>query len=136
MSIPNRFEGRQHRQCRTGADDDQLEGWSSWCDEVSAQREEFEQNLRLAWEHQDDYDPLLGEIAAARSAMQAAQHRIRLLIAYGREFVDPRPYKLDDTARAAGMSISGVRTAYDDDEVIQAAHLTGAKMRRRLEDAS
>jgi hypothetical protein len=51
-------------------------------------------------------------------------------------FVDPRPNKLDDLARAAGMSISGVRTAYDDDEAIQAAHVTGAKLRRHPEATS
>ncbi|MEV0734170.1 hypothetical protein [Polymorphospora sp. NPDC050346] len=34
------------------------------------------------------------------------------LIAYGREFVQPRPYTLGDLAAAAGMSISGTRTAY------------------------
>src|SRR5262245_5110566 len=92
------------------ADDSQVDGWSAWCDEVAGQRREFEENLRLCWDHQDDYDPLLSEISAARAAMVAAQERIRLLIAYGREFVQPRPYKLDDLARASGMSVSGVRT--------------------------
>jgi hypothetical protein len=119
-----------------GADGDQLEGWSAWCEEVTKQREEFEQHLRLSWEHRDDYDPLLSELNAARAAMLEAQKRMRLLIAYGREFIEPRPYKLDDLARAAGMSISGVRTAYDDPEIVEVARLTGAKLRRRTEEAS
>jgi hypothetical protein len=51
---------------------------------------------------------------------------MRLLIAYGREFTRPRRYRLEDLARAAGMSISGVRTAYDDNEVAEVARLTGA----------
>jgi AraC-like DNA-binding protein len=124
-------------ECPGGdADDDQLDGWRAWAEEVDAEREAFERNLRLSWEHQDDYDPLLDEIAAARSAMLEAEKRMRLLIAYGREFIEPRPYKLDDLARAAGMSISGVRTAYDDDEIIKVARLTGAKLRRRTEQAS
>lgn len=55
---------------------------------------------------------------------------MRLLVAYGREFVAPRPYKLDDLAQATGMSISGVRTAYDDDEIVEVAQLTGAKPRQ------
>jgi hypothetical protein len=68
------------------------------------------EGLRLTWEHEDDFDPLLGEIAAARNAMLAAEARMRLLIAYGREFTRPRPYRLEDLARAAGRSISGVRS--------------------------
>ena len=56
---------------------------------------------------------------------------MRLLIAYGREFVGPRPYTLDGLAQAAGMSISGVRTSYDDDEIAEVAALTGARPRRR-----
>ena len=33
------------------------------------------------------------------------------------------------------MSISGVRTAYDDDEVAEVARLTGVKPARRLAEA-
>jgi hypothetical protein len=50
---------------------------------------------------------------------------MRLLIAYARRFTHPRPYKLIDLAEAAGMSISGVRIAYDDDELGQLAELLG-----------
>jgi hypothetical protein len=56
---------------------------------------------------------------------------MRLLIAYGREFTRPRPYRLEDLARAAGMSISGIRTAYDEeDEIAEVAKLTGTRPRR------
>jgi phosphoribosylaminoimidazole-succinocarboxamide synthase len=97
-------------------------------------REEYEQNLRLSWEHVDGYDPLLNAIETARAAMLQAEARIRLLVAYGREYVHPRPYRLEDLARAAGMSISGVRTAYGEDEVAEVARLTGARPRpRRVE---
>jgi len=48
---------------------------------------------------------------------------MRLLIAYGRCFTHPRPYKLIDLANAAGMSISGIRTAYDTDEIGQATEI-------------
>jgi AraC-like DNA-binding protein len=112
------------------------DGWSALCEEVTGDREAFEQRLRLWWEHEDDYDPLLGEITAARDAMLAAEARMRLLIAYGREFTRPRPYRLEDLARAAGMSISGVRTAYDDDEIAEVARLTGARAARRPAQAS
>jgi hypothetical protein len=33
--------------------------------------------------------------------------------------------------RAAGMSISGIRTAYDEDEVAEVTRLTGARPARR-----
>jgi hypothetical protein len=46
-------------------------------------------SLRLTWEHEDDFDPLLGEITSARNAMLAAEARMRLLIAHGREFTRP-----------------------------------------------
>jgi hypothetical protein len=72
----------------------------------------------------------VSEIAAARYAMLQAEARMRLLIAYGREFTRPRPYRLEDLARASGMSISGVRTAYDDDEIAEVAKLTGTRPRR------
>ncbi len=57
-------------------------------------------------------DILLAALAEARRRRDAADRDIRLLIAYGRELAAPRPYRLADLAEAAGMSISGVRTAY------------------------
>lgn len=113
------------------ADDHEIDGWDAWARGLTQDREQYEQSLRESWDHVDAYDPLLSEISAARAAMVAAQKRMRLLIAYGREFVQPRPYKLDDLARASGMSVSGVRTAYDDEEIAEAARLTGAKLHRR-----
>ncbi len=112
------------------ASEHDLQGWSHWAEEIARQRERFHHDRELAWDD-GDLDPLLGEIAEARQSMVAAQKRLRLLVAYGREFVQPRPYRLDDLARAAGMSISGVRTAYDDEEIVEVARLIGAKLRRR-----
>jgi len=106
------------------------------CEDIGREREEFERNLRTALEYEDDYtDPLLDEIRAARNAMLEAEVRMRLLIAYGREFTRPRPYRLEDLARAAGMSISGVRTAYDDDEVAVVARRIGVKSPRPIAEA-
>ena len=113
------------------ADDDEATGWRARADEEVRDREAYEERLRLTREHDDDFDPLLGEIEMARAAMLAAEARTRLLIAYGREFTRPRPYRLEDLARAAGMSISGVRTAYDDGEVAEVARLTGSTPARR-----
>jgi len=112
------------------SDDRDEEGWSIVCDDILRERQDFERNLRLVLEYDEDvysHDPLLTEIRAARNEMLRAGERMRLLIAYGREFTRPRPYRLDDLARAAGMSISGVRTAYADDEVAEVAKRTGAK---------
>ena len=112
------------------------EGWQMLCEDIGREREEFERNLRTALEYEDDYtDPLLDEIRAARNAMLEAEVRMRLLIAYGREFTRPRPYRLEDLARAAGMSISGVRTAYDDDEVAVVARRIGVKSPRPIAEA-
>lgn len=115
------------------AGDDELEGWSAECEATAGEREAFDEGLRLTWEHDHDFDPLLSQIAWERNAMLAAEARMRLLIAYGREFTRPRPYRLEDLARAAGMSISGVRTAYDEDEIAEVAKRTGTRPRRPAE---
>lgn len=117
------------------ADDSEATGCSAMREDAAEQREAYEQGLRLTWDHDHDFDPLLAEIDAARDEMLAAEARMRLLIAYGREFTRPRPYRLEDLARAAGMSISGVRTAYDHDEIAEVTRLTGAKPARRPAEA-
>ncbi|MET7372570.1 hypothetical protein [Micromonospora arida] len=74
-------------------------------------------------------NPLIGALADARRAKEEAEQRIRELVAYGREFVQPRPYTLGDLAAGAGMSISCTRTAYSHRDVAQVADATGAKPR-------
>src|SRR6266700_3352536 len=76
-------------------------------------------------------DPLLAVVERARDRMLAAERDLRLLLAYAREFAEPRPYRLEDLARAAGMSISGIRTAYDDDQIGEVTAITGLVPRRR-----
>jgi hypothetical protein len=71
------------------------------------------------------HDPLLTTLAALRRQRHDLDAAMRRLLAYGREFTRPRPYRLADLADAAGMSISGVRTAYDADEITQVAQATG-----------
>ena len=77
-------------------------------------------------------DPLLAALAEAAQRKQRADHQIRLLLAYAREHVQPRPYRLADLAKAAGMSISGIRTAYTQADIDQAARLTGGSRGRHL----
>jgi hypothetical protein len=70
-------------------------------------------------------DTLLTALADARQRKQRADDDIRLLLAYARTLTQPRPYRLTDLARAAGMSISGVRTAYTNDDVTEACKRLG-----------
>jgi len=77
-------------------------------------------------------DPLLAALADARDRKQRADRQIRLLLAYAREHVQPRPYRLADLADAAGMSLSGIRTAYTKADIDQAARLTGGVRSRHL----
>ena len=68
-------------------------------------------------------DALLLALADARRRKEQADQAIRLLVAWGRELATPRPYRLADLAEAAGMSISGSRTAYQPSDVQRAATL-------------
>ena len=77
---------------------------------------------RQVWS-EEDIDPLLSTLTSLRNRRLQLEADMRLLIAYGRCFTHPRPYKLIDLANAAGMSISGIRTAYDTDEIDQAAEI-------------
>jgi hypothetical protein len=70
------------------------------------------------------HDPLLTALAGLRRQRHDLDASMRRLLAYGREFTRPRPYRLADLADAAGMSISGVRTAYDADDIAQVAEAT------------
>jgi hypothetical protein len=75
---------------------------------------------------------VLAALADAKRRKEQANQQIRLLLAYAREHVQPRPYRLADLAQAAGMSISGVRTAYTQADIEQAARLTGGTRSRHL----
>ena len=70
-------------------------------------------------------DVLLAALADARRRKEQAARDTRLLLAYAREIAEPRPYRLADLAEAAGMSISGIRTAYSQSDIQDAAQLVG-----------
>ncbi|MEU0157014.1 hypothetical protein [Micromonospora fulviviridis] len=99
------------------------DGFLAARDQAAEDQEHTAENLRAAWDGADQ-DPLIGALASARYAKEEAEQRIRELIAYGREFVQPRPYTLGDLAAAAGMSISGARTAYSHRDVARVADAT------------
>jgi hypothetical protein len=77
-------------------------------------------------------DSLLAVLADAWLRKERAVNDIRLLLAYAREHTQPRPYRLADLAEATGMSISGIRTAYTQADIEQAARLTGGSRGRHL----
>nr|AGS49712.1 hypothetical protein [uncultured bacterium esnapd14] len=70
-------------------------------------------------------DPVLAALADAHARRMKAEEEIRLLLAYARRFVYPHPYTLGELAQAAGMSVSGVRTAYGAQDVDKVADATG-----------
>ena len=115
--IPRPEQGEEH--------DD---GFLALRDQIAEAQQSTQENLRIGWEHFDQ-DPLISALAGARRAKEQAEQEIRELLAYGREFVQPRPYTLGDLATAAGMSISGVRTAYQHRDVDAVTGATGAKPR-------
>jgi hypothetical protein len=80
-------------------------------------------------------DPLLAALAETRHRKERAGRDMRLLLAYAREITAPRPYRLADLAEAAGLSISGIRTAYTDDDVRRAAGLLGGSAQRHIDAA-
>jgi hypothetical protein len=80
-------------------------------------------------------DPLLTALEDAAQRKQQASRDMRLLLAYAREVVTPRPYRLADLAQAAGISISGVRTAYTNADIQQATQLANGCQQRHVEAA-
>jgi hypothetical protein len=80
-------------------------------------------------------DALLEAIRAVRQRKEKADQDMRLLLAYAREHVTPRPYRLADLAEAGGMSISGVRTAYSQADIDLAAQAVTADSQRHVHRA-
>lgn len=106
-----------------------LEGHSEAASHTHEERERTAEALRMAVDAEDGADPLLIALARERQAKEEAEERIRALLAYGREFTEPRPYTLSELAKAAGMSVSGARTAYDGRTVSSVAGQTRLRPR-------
>jgi hypothetical protein len=103
-------------------------------DSAVREREQYIEELReeaeRAADRDEEFDPLLAELARCRAQILEMERRLGLLLAYGREFVRPQPYQLKDLASAAGLSNSGVRIAYDEDEIREVEQIIGEKPRR------
>jgi hypothetical protein len=74
-------------------------------------------HLHLADATWQDDDPVLAALRDARARRDQADREIRILLAYARELITPRPYRLADLAEATGKSISGIRTAYSQHDI-------------------
>ncbi|HEX6497773.1 MAG TPA: hypothetical protein VF054_01925 [Micromonosporaceae bacterium] len=116
------------------SESDQSDVFAEVCEGVVRAREQYVAELReeaeQAAERDEEFDPLLAELSRCRAQMLELERRISLLLAYGREFVRPQPYQLKELASAAGLSISGVRIAYDADEIRDVEQIIGEKPRR------
>lgn len=81
-----------------------------------------------------DSDALLIALAETKRRRDLADQYIRTLLAYGRELTTPRPYRLADLAQAAGISISGVRTAYSTADIERARTMPTPPGRKPFQD--
>ncbi len=92
-------------------------------------RSAFLQRLEAATaEHSPDCDPLLAALEELVATKKAADEQIRLLLAYGRVYVTPRPYTLETLGQAAGLTPSGVGRAFRSEEILTAGTLTGRRL--------
>lgn len=93
-------------------------------DSLLETRESIADRLWAFWEGTDE-DPLLVAISEACARRSQADRELRLLLAFGREFVRPRPYELEVLAEAGGLSASGAKTAYKREHVTEVAAALG-----------
>ncbi|MEU5240961.1 winged helix-turn-helix domain-containing protein [Streptomyces lydicus] len=91
-------------------------------DSLLETREAIADRLWAIWEGTDE-DPLLVAISEACARRSQADRELRLLLAFGREFVRPRPYELAVLAEAGGLSASGAKTAYKREHVTEVASI-------------
>ena len=95
--------------------------------EVERRRADTAASLRAAWDS-GDVDPLLAEVHRARQDKYEADQRLRLLVAFAREYVSPRPYPAAVLAEAAGLANhSSIRSFYGDNEIDAVGEITGSK---------
>jgi hypothetical protein len=78
-------------------------------------------------DHGPDHDPLLVALEDLVAIKKAADEQIRLLLAYGRVYVTPRPHTLETLGRAAGLTPSGVSRAFGAKEILSVGDLTGRR---------
>src|SRR5215470_6313324 len=82
-----------------GAQNEDDDGAQAAAGQVMQEREETAEALRASWEY-GDCDPLLSTLQGLRTRRLELEAQMRLLIAYGRQFSHPPPYKLPDPPAA------------------------------------
>ncbi|MCK9868868.1 hypothetical protein MRI28_04250 [Nocardiopsis dassonvillei] len=113
-----------------------MKGHQAHLEMVARDREQTAEDLQISAEEVEE-DPVLRALAEQRAVKEEAEAKIRMLIAYAREFTVPRPYTLAGLANAAGFkSPSGVRTSYDLRTAAEVADRTGLKPRNWQADGS
>jgi DNA invertase Pin-like site-specific DNA recombinase len=103
------------------------------CAQILEQRQQDALRLQAAGDGLGT-DPLLLALEDLKAQKEAVDAQIRRLLAYGREFHGSRPYELKELAYHAGYSVSGVRTAYGEQEIRQVAAQIGREPNRPRRD--
>lgn len=85
-------------------------------EEAERERSEYASNLEAAALGLDA-DPLILALEKARAQREAADRRVRLILAYAREFQPSSRYPLRELGPASGYTTSGVTTAYDAEQI-------------------
>ncbi|MEU0845887.1 hypothetical protein ABZ370_41445 [Streptomyces sp. NPDC005962] len=80
------------------------------------ERSEYASNLEAA-ALGIEADPLILALEEARAQREAADRRVRLVLAYAREFQPASRYPLRELGPASGYTPSGVTTAYDAQQI-------------------
>ncbi|MGY0055006.1 hypothetical protein ACWY4P_00150 [Streptomyces sp. LZ34] len=111
------------------------DGYADAREQVAEQREKDALHLEGASDGLG-VDPLLLALDDLKARKEAVDAQIRRLLAYGREFHGSRPYGLEELARRAGYSTSGVRTAYSETEIRQVAAQIGREPNRPRRDTA
>ncbi|MFD4243607.1 hypothetical protein ACFWP3_18720 [Streptomyces sp. NPDC058525] len=102
-------------------------------EDVDRKRKKYADDLE-ATAFGTDTDPLIVALQKEQALKEAADRRIRTLLAYAREFHPARRYSLHELGEASGYTFSGVRTAYGDPEVTLVQGQIGRTPRRAAEE--
>ncbi|CAG7618248.1 hypothetical protein [Actinacidiphila bryophytorum] len=99
--------------------------WPDGADDAAENRRAFVRRQGAEAEaHGPHRDPLLTSLADLVAVKKAADEQIRLLLAYGRVYVTPRPHTLESLGQAADLTPSGVSRAFGAKEVMTVGTLT------------